>query len=420
MEISNEITTKSHYSSTDISPDVHTFAVRMYNVLHSKGMTQKEYISIMVEAGYQMSERTFRRHIISVNTIGTALSNDKRSGTIGALTEEEKAMVVDYISDRNSSHLIVNGKHYQEYVKSNFNKDISLQTCYNYMEEAGFSSRSASGVNSKSNYTNDELFEMYWNWIKESRRKGIFTCRGDRLCSIDFTYTSHRSNYLSTFAPKNTPQPKIRKLIPRYTNCIVTVIFKDGINRMPSMLFTYNPLFKSNSSYQNENVEWLSHCLDFYEIEKERIVYLENDTNKSLTYVREDPSIIRQFFSHYSIPKNCTILSDGGSAFFDGSEDVLLSLGFSTHETYPSELHHLLSPNDNRVHGTSKRSWKFNVDDHGDDVNASLYLLSCLDSDISTHGAHWFNKNLINPTSEYIGELLGIGGLKKSNLVHQE
>ena len=51
-----------------------------------------------------------------------------------------------------------------------------------------------------------------------------------------------------------------------------------------------------------------------------------------------------------------TILSDGGNAFFDQKNDVLLDLGFGTHGIYTSAVHQYMSPNDNRLHGTSKSS----------------------------------------------------------------
>ena len=72
--------------------------------------------------------------------------------------------------------------------------------------------------------------------------------------------------------------------------------------------------------------------------------------------------------------------------FFEGKNDVLLDLGFKHHDFYPSSVYQYLSPNDNRLHGTSKASWRNSGVDYSDDVSTSLMLLQHLDYDICQYG----------------------------------
>ena len=84
------------------------------------------------------------------------------------------------------------------------------------------------------------------------------------------------------------------------------------------------------------------------------------------------------------------------------------------HGIYSAAVHQYLSPNDNRLHGTAKQSWKSNVDDFSNDVNATLYLMLCLDQDTINYSQKSFDGNLIIPTSVHVNSLIGIGSLEKS------
>ena len=176
---------------------------------------------------------------------------------------------------------------------------------------------------------------------------------------------------------------------------------------------TYNPDFRfdcATTPAKKEKLNTLLNYLAHYEIDKKRIIYL----NESRTYVKESAELLKTFFYVNKIPKNCVALIDGGYSFFDQGNDVLLDLGFKTHEIYPASIHQYFNPNDNRLHGTSKQSWKNNVDDFSNDVNATLYLMHCLDQDIKAYSQKWFQDNLLNPSTDHVNKEIGIGGLEKS------
>lgn len=183
------------------------------------------------------------------------------------------------------------------------------------------------------------------------------------------------------------------------------------------MLFTFNPDFRFDNDSTPKKKEKLSKLIDYldhYEINKDRIIYIGDSMNKNRTYVQESPELLKLFFNHYKIKKNCVVLSDGGNSFFVGKKSVLIDLGFETHEIYPPAVHQYLSPNDNRLHGTSKASWRKNIKDFLDDVNASLYLMSCLDDDIAAYSKKWFDNNLINPSTDHVNRQIGVGNLENS------
>ena len=93
-----------HYSSTDIHPEVHTFAVKLFNALQSRGIEKKVFLLSMKEAGYFMSERTFNRHIAKAEVDGNALSINKQSGAISSLSFDQKLIGAGNVFHENAQN----------------------------------------------------------------------------------------------------------------------------------------------------------------------------------------------------------------------------------------------------------------------------------------------------------------------------
>jgi hypothetical protein len=123
-------------------------------------------------------------------------------------------------------------------------------------------------------------------------------------------------------------------------------------------------------------------------------------------YAAESPDLLRIFFELYHVPDDVVVFSDNGRAFFPGGVSALEMLGFAKHVAYPAAVHQYLSPNDNRLHGTAKASWRSSGVDFKDDVASSLLLLNHFDVDISTHSASWFKRNITELTQGSAFELI--------------
>jgi hypothetical protein len=91
------------------------------------------------------------------------------------------------------------------------------------------------------------------------------------------------------------------------------------------------------------------------------------------------------------------ILRNGGASF-DGK--LMPTKLFKEHAIYPSEVHHLLSHNDQRHHGAAKAVWYKMKLDGLDDVESTLALMHELDIDQAKNSALYFARNILRGTKK--------------------
>ena len=215
---------------------------------------------------------------------------------------------------------------------------------------------------------------------------------------IDFTYTSHRTGRTVTFAPLGGPQPKLLQELSQFTNCIVTIVWSDGVNRTPALLYTNNPEFvftKGRSSSRQSRFEWLMRCCNYYEIDQSRITDMSKYTSNNSKYVKESVTTVKDVLKVYEkeLQKAAVIFRDAGNCYVENGIDLIEEANHKV-VVLPPAIHQYLSVNDNKLHGVAKQYWRAGVTDFKDDVDASLYLLWRLDEVKEASIKQWFNENL--------------------------
>jgi hypothetical protein len=252
----------------------------------------------------------------------------------------------------------------------------------------------------------DALAKMMYEWKCERQRVGDLK---GLLASVDFTFTGHRTDRRVSYAPAGGAQPKSGVAITQFTNCIVTVVWSDGVNRTPPVLFTFNGKFRLDRVGRKVWVlekDKLVNALARFSINEKRVIYIGDKKNETRIYASESADLLRRFFELYQVPPNVVVFSDNGRSFFPGGVSVLESLGFAKHVAYPAPVHQYLSPNDNRLHGTAKGKWRNSRVDFKDDVESSLLFLSHLDAELVAHGTIWFKRNILDLTANSVRELI--------------
>ena len=302
-----------------------------------------------------------------------------------------------------------------------FGVGMHATTAGNYLRQGGF--RKKKMVKNANGYklSRKQLVLEAWNWVVDMRKEGNFRLSLSSICSIDFTLTSHRTDAPMSYAGIGSTPPILGAGISSYTNCIITCIWADGVNRTPCMMFTTNPTFQTGrnpTKRRDALVAHLKEMQELYGIASSRIKWLPK-TAKRKYMVPEAAYLVRIFFEHYGVPPRCFIFSDGGNSFKEKETDVLLSLGFEKHYKYPSASHPFLSPNDNDLHGAAKVPWRLNVRDFSDDVMATLCLMNYLDHETEEHSSKNFQRNMLSLKEEDVPALVKAVG-KTNSGYHQE
>ena len=269
------------------------------------------------------------------------LCSEKKAGRPAALTEDEQEIAAGWVLSQNQDGVEVHGTDFVAFVTEVFDVEISQQSALNYLAAAGFSSRVTRHMTSGYQVDTESLARVLWEWIRERRRAGDFRHERSNIGSIDFTYTSHRTERTHTFALAGSATPSNANSIDTHTNCIVTCIWADGVNRTPSMLFTYNQEFRTDRPATDRRDEQVAHfrqLLQQHEIEERRVVYIGTAGGETRRYVAENADLVRRFFGKYGVRPDCVVLSDNGNSFFPAGASVLSELGFCQHITYPSAV----------------------------------------------------------------------------------
>lgn len=193
--------------------------------------------------------------------------------------------------------------------------------------------------------------------------------------------------------------PKFHRGRTRYTDCVVTCEWADGERRTPPMLFTSNPLFRTdrqNTKKRKHAFRHLKKVLEKFGIPKSSVQYVGSVRGKNGIFVSESADLVRRFFKTRRVARsNLVVFSDGGNAFSENKKCIFNLIKFLIHRKYPSQVHQYLSPNDNNLHGVAKRKWKTSPYYLRPGVSSSLYFLHCLNQVPSPLIKSWFARNLM-------------------------
>ena len=379
-------------SQIKIPPSIKTIFACVARRLHEQGQSMESIAELFSDSGYQVTGHSLSNHLRSLDSIGSAVSENPNYGRHRSLDAEQETILSGYVLSENNMGNVVDRTRVLEFIRNNFEVELTPEGVGLYLQRLGFSLRTAQSRTAGYQFSVDAMAVMVISWLNRTPRKLPL----DKVASVDFTYSGHRLSRTVSYARKGSSNVLVNSRVPSYTNCIVTVVWGDGKNRTPPMLFTLNPLFKTWASMTPKRTakqERLLKTLLDNNVDLNRIVYMGGEKSSSKYYVGESSELLELFFGHYVVPDDCTIFSDFGNSFKKGNDDVLLNLGFKRHLTYEPAVHQYLSPNDNSLHGRAKKKWRAEVKDHSDDIVSSVTLLRCLDEEI-LNGKDELSRNL--------------------------
>lgn len=394
------------YPSTELSPGQREIIARLVAPLESHGISRSAFRRILAEAEIPVPKSSLDRWVHAHLTRGAIFTAEKASGAPPLLDDDQREIAAGWVLSQNDSNQVVSLASFSASCMSSFGIELAQSTSHAYLHALGFSSKVSQVKTSGFTVDVETLSKMMFDWKCERQRAGDLQ---GLVASVDFTFTGHHTDRRMSYAPAGGAQPKSRTGCSRFTNCITTVVWSDGVNRTPPVLFTFNGKFRRD---RVGRVAWVQEREKFeaalvrHGIVPKRVIYIGSETNETRTYASESADLLHRFFALYRVRRKGVVFSDNGTAFFPGGVSALEALGFTKHVSYPEPVHQHLSPNDNRLHGAAKARWRNSGVDFKDDVESSLRLLYDLDAVLPTHGATWFERNILNLTADSAKELI--------------
>jgi hypothetical protein len=382
---------ESKYKAAEVTPEQREALAKVYWAARKLCHAPRDIWKIYEFAGFVISERTLRSYEDKIERNEDIFSSSKKSGRPRTLLPDELNIFIGWIIHNNQTRCKVGLQESINFILATFDKSLGRTQISALMKENGFASRSAKHTSASYELDSLALAKLLTNWNKTQRDAGHFS---GVYASIDFTYSSHRTNQERTFAPSGCAQPVLAKQASRFTNSFVTCMWHGRHISTPAIMFTYNQAFRRDRNVTEKRAAALKRIdslLRKYKIDKSRIVYVGKQSNEKRTFVGESPNLVKRFFEIHKCQRG-VIFSDAGNSFFEGGASVLENLHF-THVTYPPPVHQYLSPNDNRLHGVAKNRWRNSGKAYADDIESSIELLHCLDQVSLEQHNKWMERN---------------------------
>ena len=129
------------YLAAAVPPEVRVYMARVADALLEEGVSYKRQREISSEAGYEISERSFRRLRACMHEGVDPLSGDKSSGRPKALTDRHVLVFIGWALDCNERNEKVDLQGSVRFVKESFAVDVSEETLRRILLHSGLSSQ---------------------------------------------------------------------------------------------------------------------------------------------------------------------------------------------------------------------------------------------------------------------------------------
>ena len=141
-------------------PAVKEFAVRIFAVLRRDNFTKQKFRDLMLEAGYSVTEPTFRRWIKDYDNTGVVGTPQKLSGRKVKLSPYQVDVLAGRVFWCNDRGIKVSAKDYITACAQIFNIHIGETTALRYLKKSGITSHTLQKCSIAKQYNGPELAKM--------------------------------------------------------------------------------------------------------------------------------------------------------------------------------------------------------------------------------------------------------------------
>ena len=198
-----------------------------------------EIQAIFSGAGIDLPPRTYRRYKKRYTEGTPALQASNDAGRPRSLTLSQARLLVGFVLSKYVKDLQCTLEHGRVFLNDRMNIDVTDATVRNYYSSHGLTSHKMQKKASSATLTHQESLEAICTFIKGERASGRLGM-SHLFATLDFTYLSHRKTVLKSYSPRGGAAPKVGKIAGSHTPCLLTLLWSDGIDRTPAILYTFD------------------------------------------------------------------------------------------------------------------------------------------------------------------------------------
>ena len=163
------------YLAAAVPAEVRIYMAKVAEAYEAEGVSYKRQREISYQAGYEISERSFRRLRACVHEGLDPLSGAKSSGRPKALTDQQVLIFVGWVLNCNKENEKVDLEGSVRFVEEQFAVCVSKETVRGLLLQNGFSSRKGRRRTAGYKFDLDGLIELYMR--RTSSASGVLASR---------------------------------------------------------------------------------------------------------------------------------------------------------------------------------------------------------------------------------------------------
>ena len=353
-----------------VKPEVKVFAAELALALQRRGVARALFVESAQDTSYPVTKASLDRHIAALEKGDTPLSTDKKSGQKPLLSVEEWDIVAGAVlCAEEKTHL----QWVVDWIQEKFGLEVALNTVSKHLSEMKLTIKLVRKRPMPKGMTREQYVRLYYEDVLRLHNSGFFKHSDDLIYTIDATSNSRRLERETTIGMSGAPAPKFSSAKVLYTDTYLAALWKDGTNRTPTLMFTFNPALEEGGPRWEEVKEWCR----AWGLETCQIVFAKS-TKK---YCATTQKHIGHFKALYCNRLAGThVMHDDGNEFKIDGESILGD-GASMEFVFTPATHGEESVLDNNWFAIAKNWWRAEREKFcGKDFDKqSVYLLYCID-----------------------------------------
>ena len=166
------------------------------------GIKRAVITNVLESSGFYVELNTLRRWENKVKEGEAIFKEEKESGNEPTFSDFEKRIIVGFVISCNEKPTACGLRHLKAFCIKVLNTSVSWPTISRLMASFALTSQTCATDAKGFKYDQTALRKMLRDWVMQRHIDGTWDDQGTLVCSIDFTFTSHRTRRETGFAPE--------------------------------------------------------------------------------------------------------------------------------------------------------------------------------------------------------------------------